>query len=189
MEGIVYHGSLVQDLDVITRHKSTHMKECVYASPDEVVALIFMGKGHGDLDTLSGTQDGELILVERRPGVLKQLYDKSGMMYELSAENFNHYDYLWGKEVISFSDEKVLRKRRVENILDELNEKQIEGAIRIYSYPDRPENVPLDNSDLIEKYIDFEKRMGPGPLKELLEIYPEFKDRVEEILKGERKSM
>lgn len=48
MKNIVYHGS-EQSLDIITAHKSTHQKECIYGTSKKVVSLLFMGKGRGDL--------------------------------------------------------------------------------------------------------------------------------------------
>ena len=50
----------------------------------------------------------------------------------------------------------------------------------MYYYPDRPEyiDIPLDNSDLIEKYINFDKKGHRGAIDNLLEIYPELKDKV-----------
>ena len=111
MKEIVYHGSPNGNMDKITPHKSTHKKECIYASTSKVVSLLFVGKGHGGLDTMIADIDGKLILVERRPNVLNSIYNKGGYIYELDAKTFKHYDYLWSKEVISFEKElKPLNK-------------------------------------------------------------------------------
>lgn len=129
--GIVYHGSPCGDLKQLTRRISTHQKECVYATKNPVIALLFMGKGMGDLDTaISYSSNGEVTLVERRPGVLEKLYLKSGYLYELNGTNFEHYDYLWEPEVISFSDEPVLRCTKVDNILQQLLLMQEQGKIK-----------------------------------------------------------
>ena len=74
MEEVVYHGSK-EKINEITAHKSTHQKECIYATPNKVVSLLFMGKGQGDLDTMIGVIDGELTLVERRPNILNDIYN------------------------------------------------------------------------------------------------------------------
>ena len=186
---IVYHGSDQGNLETINAHTSTHQKECIYATPDQTVAYLFMGKGKGDLDTMIATINGELTLVERRPGILNKFYNKDGYLYELDGSNFAHYDYLWIKEVISFElSIKPLRKIYIPNILEELNKREKEGKIKIYRYPDRPKNVPLDNSDLIEKYIMFEQQGLTGAINDLLEIYPEFKDKVNEILINNKNS-
>lgn len=188
MEGIVYHGSPCGDIKQLTRRISTHQKKFVYATKNPVIALLFMGKGMGDLDTaISYSSHGKVTLVERRPGILEKLYLKSGYLYELDGTNFEHYDYLWDPEVISFSDEPVLRCTRIDNILQQPLLMQEQGKIKIYRYPDRPSFIPLDNSDLIEKYVGFSKMGHPNAIRHLLEVYPEFQDRVEEILKAEQR--
>lgn len=186
---IVYHGSSNGNLETITAHKSTHRKECIYATPDETVAFLFMGKGKGDLDTMIATIDGKLTLVERRPGILNKLYNKGGYLYELDGSTFNHYDYLWSKEVISFEKSlKPLKKTYYHNILEEIDKHEQEGKIKVYRYPSRPENVPLNNSDLIDKYIMFERQGLTGAVNDLLEIYPEFASIVEQKLEVESNS-
>lgn len=177
MEKIVYHGSPDGNITVLTPHKSTHKKECIYATNDLCVALLYMGKGNGDLDTKVSTRDGHLELVERREGVLESLYDKEGYLYELDGSSFSHYDYLWSKEVISFANKiKPLNKIYYPNILSAILEEEQKGNITIYRYPNRPENVPLDNSDLIDKYINYEKNGLTGAINEMLDIYPEFEE-------------
>ncbi len=188
MNKIVYHGSPHGNIELITAHKSTHQKNCIYASSNKVVALLFMGKGNGDLDTRIGSENGKPELVERRPGVLEKLYNKEGYLYELDGTTFNHYDYLWSQEVISFESEiKPLNKIYYPNILDALIEEEKKGNITIYRYPNRPKNMPFDNSDLIKKYISFENQGLTGSISKLLSIYPEFSDRIEEIVNSPKR--
>lgn len=185
MYNIVYHGSENGNIKELTPHRSTHKLSCIYATPDKVVSLLFMGKGNGDLDTVIGEHNGMLEIVERRPGVLTSLYNKGGYLYELDGTTFNHYDYLWSKEVISFSESiKPLKVIFIPNILEEINKEEKKGNIKIYKYPTRPECIPLDNSDLIEKYIRFENSGLTGAIDDLLRIYPEFSDVVNEKLKS-----
>jgi len=179
---IVYHGSPNGNMELLTAHKSTH-KNCIYATDNKAVALLFMGKGNGDLDTRLSSIEGSPELVERRPGILEQLYNKEGYLYELDGSTFDHYDYLWSLEMISFEKEiKPINKIYYPNILDAIIEEEKKGNIKIYRYPKRPKDIPLDNSDLIEKYISFEKQGLTGAVTDLLNIYPEFKKRVEELL-------
>lgn len=143
-----------------------------------------MVSGHGDLDTMIATIDDKLILLKRRPGVLESIYNKPGYLYELDGNSFSHYDYLWDKEVISFEKSLTpINKTYYPNILEALNEEEQKGNITIYRYPNRPKNVPLDNSDLIDKYIKFEESGLTGAIDELLEIYPEFTEIVKEKTK------
>ena len=45
----VYHGSSIPNLEVIKKHKSTHMKEWVYACHSKGIATIFLSKQGSDL--------------------------------------------------------------------------------------------------------------------------------------------
>lgn len=179
---MVYHGSPNGNIEFLTAHKSTHQKDCIYATDNKVVALLFMGKGNGDLDTRISSVNGKLELVERRPGVLEALYNKEGFLYELDDRTFNHYDYLWSQEMISFEEKiKPINKIYYKSILEALIEEEREGNIVIYRYPNRPRNMPLDNSDLIEKYIYFQEQGINGAISQLLSVYPEFSSIVEKL--------
>lgn len=184
----VYHGSPNGNIEELEARVSTHQKKCIYATESKAVAMSFMGKGHGDLDTLKNYNNGILELVERRPGVLEELFNKEGYIYELDGSTFDHYDYLWGPEVISFEEKiKPIKKTHYDNILEALEEEEKLGNIKIYRYPERPFFVPLDNSDLIDKYIGFEERGLTGAINRLLDIYPEFTDQVDEKLKHKKR--
>lgn len=182
MNKIVYHGSSNGNIEVLRAHKSTHQKECIYATDNKVVALLFMEKGNGDLDTRISNVNGKPELVERRSGVLERLYNREGYLYELDGTTFKHYDYLWSLEVISFEKEiKPLKKIYYPNVLDAIMDEEKKKNIIIYRYPNRPHDMPLDNSDLIEKYISFEEQGMKGAVTDLLRVYPEFLSEVEKL--------
>lgn len=183
MNNIVYHGSPRGDIEVLKPRFSTHQKECIYATDNKAVAMMFMGRGNGDLDTVKSYVDGIAVLIERRPGVLEQLYDKAGYIYELPGDTFEHYDYLWAPEVISFENEiSPIKKEYHENILNSLKKLANDGLLKLYQYPSRPYDIPLDNSDLIDRYINFEKQGLEGSIQSLLRVYPEFRNQVDEKL-------
>lgn len=183
MDKIVYHGSPNGDIQELVANRSTHQKKCIYATDNKAIAMMFMGKGKGDLDTVIAVEDGIPVLVERRAGVLDMLYNKPGYMYELDGSTFEHYDFLWSPEVISFEESiKPLRVTYYESVMDALCVEEQLGRIVIYRYPDRPLEIPLDNSDLIDKYISFQERGIEGAIASLLEVYPEFSDIVKERL-------
>lgn len=185
MSKIVYHGSNQANIEELKAHKSTHKLSCIYATPNRTVALLHMGRGNGDLDTRVYHIDGKIELVERRKGILKKLYDRAGYLYELDGSTFKHYDYLWHLEVISFEKTiKPLTKTYYKNILNSLYIESKKGNIIIYEYPNRPQDMPLDNSDLIDKFITFEKNGLKGAIDDLLKVYPEFTTIVEEKLKN-----
>ncbi len=70
----VYHGSSIPNLESNKKHKSTHMKEWVYACHSKGIATIFYQNKVSDLFySLSG--DGKnypVELVERKPGMFKK---------------------------------------------------------------------------------------------------------------------
>ena len=121
MKKIVYHGSPRGDIEVLKSHKSTHQKDCIYATDNKSVALLYMGRGRGDLDTRLRSVDKKPEVVERRAGVFDDLYNKEGYLYELDGSIFNHYDYLWSLELISFEKE-------IENKV-KINEKRVYKTI------------------------------------------------------------
>lgn len=178
MKGIVCYGSLNDNIKVLKPELGKHRKKCVYASRNKCVAMLYSNRGKGDLDVLIGTINKELIVVERRKGVFKELYDRKGYIYEVSDATFAHYNYLWSKELISFEEVKVENKIEIPNILEKLEDEDKKKHIKIYHYPDRPSSIPLDNSDLIAKYKKLEEKGLKGSIDKLLSVYPEFKDRI-----------
>ena len=179
MENVVYHGSPSGNIEVLKSNISTHRKNCIYATSNKVVAMMFMGRGNGDLDTVKSFDNGLPVLVERRPGIFEKLYKKSGYIYELPGETFEYYDYLWTPEVISFEKEIFpIKKEYYENILESLKKMSDVGLLKLYEYLSRPEYIPLDNSDLIDTYIKFENLGIKDSIVSLLSVYPEFKEQV-----------
>ena len=76
----VFHGSSIPNLEVIKPHKSTHMKEWVYATTSKAVATIFLSKTGSDLYySLSGNgKEYPIELVERKPLMFKKIFDCDG---------------------------------------------------------------------------------------------------------------
>ena len=148
----VYHGSSIPNLEVIKKHKSTHMKEWVYACHSKGIATIFLSKQGSDLFySLSGDGKNHPVeLVERKPGMFKKIFNCSGY---------------------------------IENIYDELIKLDKEGLIKLYLYPNRPDYVPIDNSDLIPKVLRWYK--NGFNINNFYNIYPELKDKfIEELEKA-----
>ena len=58
-----------------------------------------------------------------------------------------------------------------------LNEQKL---IKLYLYPNRPSNIPLDNSDLIPKVAKWYKN-GIN-IDKFYELYPEFEEKMLKII-------
>ena len=174
----VYHGSHISGLRVITKHLSTHQKECVYAVDNEVIAMLFAcnENSHGDYDVNISIENDMPVLVERWPGVLEKIYSTQASLYKLNAKNFNHYNFLWKPEVISYCDEPVLEEIPIKNVLTKLQEYQKDNKLKIYVFPNRPDYIPLDNSDLILRAKKFESMGIENAVEELFTLYPQLRD-------------
>lgn len=146
----VYHGSSVPDLKLIKKHKSTRMKEWVYACYSKAISIVFISKDGSDLFfSLSGNgKNYPVELVERKPGMFKKIFNCSGY---------------------------------IENIYDELIKLDKEGLLKLYLYPNRPDYVPIDNSDLIPKVLRWYK--NGYDVNNFYNIYPELKDIFIEVSK------
>ena len=84
---------------------------------------------------------------------------------------------------VSDTDEKVISSEYIENIYDELIKLDKEGLIKLYLYPNRPDYVPIDNSDLIPKVLRWYKK--GFNINNFYNIYPELKDKfIEELEKA-----
>ena len=181
----VYHGSSIPNLEVIKKHKSTHMKEWVYACHSKRIATIFLSKQGSDLfySLFGYGKNYPVELVERKPGMFKKIFNCSGYIYKLDASNFKENQTGWSAEVVSETDEKVISSEYIENIYDELIKLDKEGLIKLYLYPNRPDYVPIDNSDLIPKVLRWYKK--GFNINNFYNIYPELKDKfIEELEKA-----
>ncbi len=177
----VYHGSTFHNLKVIKPNASTHNKNWVYGTYSEAVATIFLSSKGNDLYYYlagSGTEYDPIILVERKPGMFKEIFDVSGSIYKLSSKNFLENQTGWSAEVISKCDEKVIQEKYVNNVYDELIKLANENKLKLYLYPNRPANIPIDNSDLIPKVRRWKK--NGFDIQKFFNIYPELKDKYNE---------
>ncbi len=182
MKKYVYHGSSIPNLKIIKPSISTHREKWVYATASKAIATIFLSPMHSDYYYyLAGNGiTSEVVLVERKPEMFKKIFAFSGYIYQLNADNFESGKTGWSAEVVSEKEEKVVKTYYVENIYDELVKLNEAGLIRLYLYPNRPSNVPLDNSDLIAKVARWHKN-GIN-IDKFYEIYPEFKEEILKIL-------
>ena len=176
----VYHGSSIPNLKIIKPNESTHMKKWVYACASKAISIIFLSPLGNDLYYSSG--DGinyPVELVERKKGMFKKIFDCSGYIYKLDATNFKSGQTSWTAELVSDKEEKVIETIYIENVYKELIKLNEEGLIKIYLYPERPNRIPNDNSDLIYKVIKWQK--NGFDINKFYKLYPELKDKFLQI--------
>ncbi len=177
MENYVYHGSPYQGLNMIKRNKSTHGKPLVYATKNKAIATIFISNKGNDLYYyLSYNQkDNSVILVERKENMFQNIFNISGSIYTLNGKNFVSGQTNWSAEVVSNFDEIVIHEECINNVFEKLKELNNKGELKLYLYPNRPNFIPKDNSDLLSKVIKWEKQ-GIN-IEMFFKIYPELKEK------------
>lgn len=177
----VYHGSNIKDLKVIKPKVSTHGKEYVYATTSKEVATIFLSSKGNDLYYYLGNPNKEehTILVERKEGMFKDIFNVSGSIYTLDSKDFLYNQTSWSMEVVSEKKVIPIKEEYIDNVYNELIKFNSMGKIKLYLYPDRPDFIPPDNSDLIPKIIRFEK--NGYDVNKFFNMYPELVDKYKEI--------
>ncbi len=182
----VYHGSTQQGLKIIKKNMSSHGKSWVYGALSKAIATIFISDKGCDLYySLSGagTKESPVILVERKEGMFEEIFHMSGSLYTLSGKNFISEKTGWSAEVVSEYDEEVIREEHIDHVFEKLKEFNDQGEIKLYLFPDRPDFIPKDNSDLIPKVIKW-KNNGIN-IDQFFQLYPELKEtylrRLEEV--------
>ena len=173
----VYHGSQIGGLKELVPQKSTHLKEYVYATLNPVIALIFATPNLGDIDFDLRIKDNKVILTERFSNAFDK-YNCSGYLYQLDGTNFYKVDNLWEGEVVSTKTEIIEKEEYISNILEKLNEYVKTNDLVIYRYPNKPEFIPKDDSDLVDKYIKFENEGHKGSIDNLLWYHPHLKEKI-----------
>ena len=173
----VYHGSSIPNLKYIEPNQGTHMKKWVYATPSKAIATIFLSSKGSDLFySLSGNGiEYPIELVERKASMFKSIFNCDGYIYKLDASNFKSGLTGWSAEVVSDKEEKVLECEYIENVYDELIKLNKEEKIKLYLFPDRPNKIPLDNSDLIPKVNKWQH--NGFDINIFFDVYPELKDK------------
>ena len=84
--------------------------------------------------------------------------------------------------MVSDKEEKIIETIYIESVYKELIKLNEEGLIKLYLYPNRPDYVPIDNSDLIPKVLRWYK--NGFNINNFYNIYPELKDKfIEELEK------
>lgn len=185
--GIVYHGSKEHGLKRIEPRKSTH-GVYVYATPDKVLALNFSGRcgddltydiGHFDTD-----KNGPWELVENIPGAFDKMFSNSSSIYSFSDETFKDI-HTGFEEVVSEVGVDVVDEEYCENVYDGLLDAEKEGLVKIYRYPNKPEGLKQDGSDILDKWRRYKNEMNRDFTKDnfdrLVYLHPNLLPKINEL--------
>lgn len=181
----VYHGSKVNGLKELIPHKSTH-GTYVYATKNKEIAII-MSKRCGDDATYSLTtnHEGRLDLVERIPHAFEKMFSNPFSLYTLDASLFKNINTGFN-EVVSERKIPVLKEESYDNLIDAIDDLVNDGLINIYYYPERPNYIPEDDSDLIDKirntYINkMQKQYTDRELARWIFLHPNLEEEFRKI--------
>ncbi len=183
----VYHGSSIAGLSRITPNISTHKSKYVYASEYKLISIIFLARWNDFLLTLKvhKIDDGiKIQLIERYRGAFKDIYEsRDGYIYKLNRSNFSR-NTDWEFELTSLQPVDVLTTKYYDNIYEELLRHNRKGDIELFFYPNRPESIPIDDSDMYDKAIELYKLSGNAMnFKLCIERFPKFKEELEEYVR------
>lgn len=150
----LYHGSSQSDLTKLLPHQSTH-GNFVYATKNKELAIIFSGRCGDDLTyTLFRNNDNEpWQVVERIPGAFAKMFNNSSSIYTVPSLSFKDI-HTGFSEFVSDVSVNIDSEEKIENVYKKLKELDKSGIIKLYHYPNRPKEIPIDDTDLIRKQIN-----------------------------------
>jgi len=186
----VYHGSPIGGLTYIETKISTHGKNWVYATKDKSIALTFLQKWN-DYLFCQTIHDGKHEFTERVPNIFEEIYKgKSGYIYYLDAANFLEGQTSFSPEVVSKQREKVIRFEFIEDSYEKLCEMEKNNEIVLYRYPNKPDYIPHDDSDLIKQTKYFlehsqDKKRKEGLIEYAIEKHPKLKEALLLLIENE----
>ena len=182
---VVYHGSSTQNLKRLEPRESTHGKY-LYAAKERAIALIY-GKRCGDDLTYYLGRDKEKdpwTLVERLPGAFDKMFSNGLSIYTLPGDTFTKNDTGFSAEVLSTVEVDVLSEEKIDNLYEELEKQE---SIKIYRYPNRPEYIPNDDSDIIDicRYSknELNKSFTKNNFDRLVCLYPNLLEQANNLAK------
>lgn len=184
----VYHGSPIVGLKLIEPRISTHGVPYVYATKKREIAITFLAKWNDFLLNLStNTINGieKIQITERYKNALFDIYkNKSGYIYTLDGTKFEEGKTSYTEEVVADEVVQVIECQQIIDIYDELCELERKGKLQLFIFPDKPEYIPYDDSDLIKKAIYFYKNSGDtGMIDYCAERHPHLKNELNKIYK------
>ena len=184
--GEVYHGSSQSGITRLEPKKSTH-GTYVYATPYKELAILFSGRCGDDLTyTLyRGNQNEPWKLIERIPNGFTTMFSNSSSLYTLDDLTFKDIQTGFA-EVVSEIGVEPKKEENIDNVYNAIKELANQGKIELYTFPNRPNIIPNDDSDLIQKEIDQCRRdnrqISKNTFKRLLYLHPNLLSKVNNIL-------
>ncbi len=185
----VYHGSNIQGLKIIRPSKSTHRQEWVYATKDPVICALFLSGIGGDFTCQVGRDaaTGLPYVCERFNGAFSFRYEgKRGSIYVLPGKGFLRGKTSWEEEVVCPFAVQPIGEILVPDVSKYLAQMAEQRKLILKHFPQKIDDIPEDDSDLVQKAVLWTKRSGKHILGQVERYHPHLlkiiKMRLEEEL-------
>ena len=183
--GELYHGSSTRGLTRLEPHKSTH-GNYLYATKYKELAIVFSARCGDDCTyALYRNNNEPWTLVERIPEAFNTMFSNSASIYTLDDSTFKDINTGFS-ELVSNIGVNTISEEYIENVYDKIKELQKNGLIKLYTYPNKPKEIPNDNSDLIDKEIRQNKRENKSITRESFErlilLHPNLMNKINQKL-------
>ena len=178
----LYHGSSTRNLTRLEPHKSTH-GNYLYATKYKELAIIFSACCGDDCTyaLYRNNNDEPWTLVERIPEAFNTMFSNSASIYTLDDSTFKDINTGFS-ELVSNVGVNTISEEFIENVYDKIKELEQNGLIKLYTYPNKPKEIPNDNSDLIEKEIKQSKSITKESFERLILLHPNLMNKINQKL-------
>ena len=184
--GIIYHGSSTRGLTRLEPHKSTH-GNYLYATKYKELAVIFSSRCGDDCTyaLYRNNNDEPWTLVERIPEAFNTMFSNNASIYTLDDKTFKDINTGFS-ELVSNVGVNTISEEYIENVYDKIKELQKNGLVKLYTYPNKPKEIPNDNSDLIDKELRQNKRENKSitrkSFERLILLHPNLMNKINQKL-------
>jgi len=185
----VYHSTHVQHLQIIKPRYGSHQKECVYAAKDIVMSAVFItGIKGGDFVYAKGRDPvtKKVYICERFAGAFDKLYKNvTGSIYVLPGATFKEGLTGFDEEVVSELPVNPLKEISINDMLAYLTTLAEQNNLVMKYYPERIDDIPSDDEDLVYRAVIWTKQFGDYILERIKEYHPALYPIVMKILGSE----
>ena len=179
--GIIYHGSSTRGLTRLEPHKSTH-GNYLYATKYKELAIIFSSRCGDDCTYALYRNNSEpWTLVERIPEAFNTMFSNNASIYTLDDSTFKDINTGFS-ELVSNVGVNVVSEEYIENVYIKIKELEQNGLVKLYTYPNKPKEIPTDNSDLIDKEIRQSKSITRKSFERLILLHPNLMNKINQKL-------
>ena len=182
----LYRGTKLAGLKQMQPQKVDHAKAYVYATPHKSEAIIYSVKGGNVTYTnvIRCYEDQPDELIERVPGTFEKIFKGiEGRYYELDPTTFKLHKAEGSGDHEYVSEETVVveKENSVKDVWEYYKAEEKAGNLIIYKYPNLPDWMPKDKSDLIECALFFAEIGIDAEIDRLIEIHPDLKDKITKL--------